>query len=84
MVEKRPLLDFITHAVLILGVVVIAFPVYVTFVASTITAEQVLAAPMPLVPGPHLVENYREAWVSGAGAPERRRSRGVSSARRRT
>jgi ABC-type glycerol-3-phosphate transport system permease component len=39
----------ITHAVLILGVAIIAFPVYVTFVASTITAEEVLAAAMPLV-----------------------------------
>src|SRR5678815_1563171 len=65
MVENRPVLDFITHAVLILGVAIIALPVYVTFVASTITAEEVLAAPMPLVPGPHLIENYREAWVRG-------------------
>ena len=56
MVENRPVLDFITHAILILGVAIIAFPVYVTFVASTITAEEVLAAPMPLVPGPHLIE----------------------------
>ena len=67
MVENRPFLDFLTHAVLILGVAVIAFPVYVTFVASTITAEEVLAAPMPLVPGPHLIENYREALLHGAG-----------------
>ena len=67
MVENRPLLDFLTHAVLILGVAIVAFPVYVTFVASTITAEQVLAAPMPLVPGPHLIDNYREAWLNGAG-----------------
>ncbi len=67
MVENRPFLDFLTHAVLLLGVAVIAFPVYVTFVASTITAEEVLAAPMPLVPGPHLIENYREALLHGAG-----------------
>jgi sn-glycerol 3-phosphate transport system permease protein len=67
MVETRPVLDLITHLVLILGVVVIAFPVYVTFVASTITAEEVLAAPMSLLPGPHLFENYREALVRGAG-----------------
>jgi len=67
MVENRPFLDFLTHAVLILGLVIIAFPVYVTFVASTITAEEVLAAPMTLVPGPHLVDNYREALVRGAG-----------------
>ena len=67
MVENRPLLDVLTHIVLIVGVAIIAFPVYVTFVASTITAEQVLAAPMPLVPGPHLIDNYREALLRGAG-----------------
>ena len=67
MVENRPFLDFLTHAVLILGVAVIAFPVYVTFVASTVTAEDVLAAPMSLIPGPHLVDNYREALLRGAG-----------------
>ena len=67
MVENRPMLDVVTHLVLILGVAIIAFPVYVTFVASTITAEQVLAAPMPLVPGPHLIDNYREALLRGAG-----------------
>jgi sn-glycerol 3-phosphate transport system permease protein len=67
MVENRPWLDFVTHAVLILGVVIVAFPVYVTFVASTITAEEVLAAPMSLLPGPHLVDNYREALIRGAG-----------------
>jgi len=67
LVENRPFLDFLTHAVLILGVAVIAFPVYVTFVASTVTAEDVLAAPMSLIPGPHLVDNYREALLRGAG-----------------
>ena len=35
-----------------------AFPLYVTFVASTQTAEQVLHAPMPLLPGTHLIDNY--------------------------
>jgi len=67
MIENRPWLDVLTHLVLILGVAVIAFPVYVTFVASTITAEEVLAAPMPLIPGPHLIDNYREALLQGAG-----------------
>jgi sn-glycerol 3-phosphate transport system permease protein len=42
MVERRPVLDFITHLVLIVGIAVVAFPVYLTFVASTLTAEQVL------------------------------------------
>jgi len=67
MVERRPILDVITHLVLILGIVVVAFPVYLTFVASTLTAEQVLDAPMTLVPGGHLIENFRTVLFQGVG-----------------
>ncbi len=58
MVERRPLLDLISHVVLILGVAVIVFPLYVAFVASTQTAQEVAQAPMSLMPGPHFLENY--------------------------
>ena len=61
MIERRPFPDFLTHLVLILGVVIVAFPVYVVFVASSLTAQDVLQAPMTLIPGPHLIENYRRA-----------------------
>ncbi len=61
MVEHRPTLGLLAHAVLILGVLVVAFPLYVTFVASTQTAEQIVQAPMPLLPGRHLVDNYLAA-----------------------
>jgi sn-glycerol 3-phosphate transport system permease protein len=66
MVEKRPLLTALSHAVLILGVLVIAFPVYVTFVASTHTLDRILDVPMPLLPGDQLVENYRQALEAGS------------------
>ncbi|MEW5879219.1 MAG: sn-glycerol-3-phosphate ABC transporter permease UgpE [Pseudomonadota bacterium] len=65
MVERRPWLDVLSHLVLIAGVVVIAFPVYVTFVASTLTLEQIMSVPMPLVPGDHFVENYRQVLFAG-------------------
>ncbi|HEU4350543.1 MAG TPA: sn-glycerol-3-phosphate ABC transporter permease UgpE [Burkholderiales bacterium] len=66
MVEKRPLLTVLSHGVLILGVLLIAFPVYVTFVASTHSLERILEVPMPLVPGDQLVENYRQALAAGS------------------
>lgn len=71
MVERRPTLGLLAHAVLILGVLIVAFPVYITFVASTHTAAEVVQAPMPLFPGPHLVENYLTALqgsTTGAGS----------------
>ncbi|AUL47162.1 glycerol-3-phosphate transporter [Bordetella trematum] len=67
MVERRPWLDILAHAVLLCGVVLVAFPVYVAFVASTQTAQEVAAAPMSLVPGSHLLENYARALGNGAG-----------------
>lgn len=67
MIENRPFLNFITHMVLILGVFIVALPVYVTFIASTHSAENVLQAPMSLLPGGHFFENYQRVLTSGAG-----------------
>ncbi|KAF7964092.1 glycerol-3-phosphate transporter [Cupriavidus sp. UYMU48A] len=67
MVERRPLLDVLSHLMLLLGVGIVAFPVYVTFVASTLTADEVLQAPMTLLPGGHLLENYRTVLLDGVG-----------------
>ena len=66
MVENRPWLTVISHAVLIAGIAVIAFPLYVTFVASTLTLDQILQVPMPLLPGDRLWENYSKALTAGA------------------
>jgi sn-glycerol 3-phosphate transport system permease protein len=66
MVENRPWLTFLSHFVLWLGVAIVAFPLYVTFVASTLTLEQILTVPMPLVPGDQLVENYSQVLVAGS------------------
>jgi len=65
MVENRPFLGFLSHAVLILGLLVLAFPVYVTFVASTRTLEEILTVPMPLTPGSQFFENYAQVLFSG-------------------
>jgi sn-glycerol 3-phosphate transport system permease protein len=65
MVENRPGLTFLSHAVLILGVLAIAFPLYVTFVASTHTLQDIMQVPMPLLPGDQLVENYRQVLTAG-------------------
>jgi len=66
MIENRPLLDLVSHLALLLGVVVVAFPVYVTFVASTHSLEEVLQAPMSMLPGSHLVQNYTDVLSQGS------------------
>ena len=67
MPDRSALSRFITYAVLLAGVAIVALPVWVTFVASTQTLEQVLAAPMSLVPGSRLLHNYAEVLTAGAG-----------------
>ncbi|MEJ7687535.1 MAG: sn-glycerol-3-phosphate ABC transporter permease UgpE, partial [Variovorax sp.] len=66
MVERRATLGILAHVVLILGVLLVAFPLYVTFVASTQTAAEIVQAPMSLWPGKHLVDNYTAA-LQGTG-----------------
>jgi sn-glycerol 3-phosphate transport system permease protein len=63
MVERRPLLQLLSHFILIIGVLIVAFPVYITFVASTHTAQEVVQVPMPLLPGAHLIDNYTTALM---------------------
>jgi sn-glycerol 3-phosphate transport system permease protein len=65
MVEKRPGLTVLSHAVLIAGILFVGFPLYVTFVASTRTLEDILSVPMPLVPGDRLWENYSQVLSAG-------------------
>jgi sn-glycerol 3-phosphate transport system permease protein len=67
MVENRPWLTVFSHLVVILGVIVIAFPVWMTFVASTHDQATMLRPPVPIWPGTHLYENYREVILNGYG-----------------
>jgi sn-glycerol 3-phosphate transport system permease protein len=65
MVESRPGLTAFSHAVLIAGILVIAFPLYVTFVASTHALDDILKVPMPLLPGDQLWDNYSQVLSAG-------------------
>jgi sn-glycerol 3-phosphate transport system permease protein len=66
MVENRPWLNFFSHAILIAGIALVAFPLYITFVASTLTLEQILTVPMPLIPGDQFWANYSQVLTSGS------------------
>ena len=58
--------NWLPHAVLWIGVFITAFPLYVTFVASTLLPQDIAQVPMQLVPGTHGWDNYREAWSKGS------------------
>ncbi len=66
MIERRPALDILSHVILLLGVSMVAFPLYLTFVASTQTAEQISRSiPMSMLPGTNFWESYRLALFGG-------------------
>jgi sn-glycerol 3-phosphate transport system permease protein len=69
MVEKQGWGLALTHVALIVGILVMAFPIWIAFVASTLTQPEVVQPPMPLLPGDRFFENYAAALVTGAGAP---------------
>jgi sn-glycerol 3-phosphate transport system permease protein len=73
MVERRPLGTVASHLILIAGVAIVALPLYVAFVGSTLSFDQVTSVPMQMTPGTHLLENYSGVLLhgstSGARAP---------------
>jgi sn-glycerol 3-phosphate transport system permease protein len=69
MVENRPWLTFFCHAMLIASIAVVAFPLYIAFIASTHTAERMFEIPIPLLPGGEMLHNYVTVLKHGvAGA----------------
>ena len=65
MVENRPFLTFLSHLTVIVGLLIIAFPVWMTFVASTHDQDTMLRSPVPIWPGSHMLENYWTVLVEG-------------------
>ncbi|MGE0152148.1 MAG: glycerol-3-phosphate transporter, partial [Reyranellaceae bacterium] len=71
MVENRPWLTLMAHVILIVGLIVIAFPVWMTFVASTHDTQTMLQSPVPVWPGTKLFDNYYTVLFEGFGQASR-------------
>ncbi|WP_050527568.1 sn-glycerol-3-phosphate ABC transporter permease UgpE [Pseudorhodobacter aquimaris] len=69
MVERRGLGLWVSHIIMILGVLIVFFPIWLAFVASTVTQADIVSPPMPLWPGDQFYNNYREALLSGVNVP---------------
>ncbi|UWQ22986.1 sn-glycerol-3-phosphate ABC transporter permease UgpE [Jannaschia sp. W003] len=69
MVERRGASLWLTHAFLILGILVVFFPIWLAFVGSTVTQEEIVRPPMPLLPGGQFWTNYKAALFSGINVP---------------
>ena len=64
MVENKPYRTVLTHAILILGIAVIIFPLYITLVASTHARRDIATTVQPWF-GDHLIENYTTVLTTG-------------------
>jgi len=69
MVTNNRIGTIVTHVLLIAGISLMCFPIWLTFVGSTVTQQEIIRPPLPLLPGPHFVDNYRAALFSGVQAP---------------
>ena len=74
MVEKRGTHGILAHVVMLLGVFIVAFPIYVAFVATTHTAQEIVQTPMPLWPGTNIYDSFHgalfgRATSAGSNAP---------------
>jgi sn-glycerol 3-phosphate transport system permease protein len=67
MVQNRPFATFVSHLVLILGVAIVAFPIWITFVAATHDGVRITQVPLPLLPGDQLFANLESAFFTGVG-----------------
>lgn len=62
MIERTPILNAATHTILLGGVLVALVPMWLVFVAATLTLPEVNTPPISIIPGTHLIENLVEAW----------------------
>ena len=58
-----------THAFMVSGVLIVFFPLWLAFVASTVTQSEIVSPPMPLWPGEYFWENYNRALFAGVNVP---------------
>ena len=65
MVEKTPILDALTYVFLVLGILIVGFPIIYALIAASLPIEDVSKVPMPLIPGDQFMVNIKAAWIKG-------------------
>jgi sn-glycerol 3-phosphate transport system permease protein len=71
MVEHRRFGNLLPHLVLLAGVAIVVFPVYLAIIASSHDNAVIANGQMPLIPGSHAIETYWNTMVSGTGRTTR-------------
>ena len=69
MVQRAGSHLWLTHLFVIVGVLIIFFPIWLAFVASTVTQPEIVSPPMPILPGDQFIKNYKAALFAGVNVP---------------
>ncbi|WP_288194054.1 sn-glycerol-3-phosphate ABC transporter permease UgpE [uncultured Phyllobacterium sp.] len=67
MIQNNPIGRLVAHVILIVGILIVAFPIYYAFIASTQSLQDIMRPPLSLLPGGHFWENYTTALFGGIG-----------------
>ena len=72
MIENRPFVTYVSHFVIILGIIIVAFPVWITFVAASHDAIRMTQSPIPMWPGGQFLVNLKETLWQGVSEADTR------------
>jgi len=70
MIERTPVLNALTHLILITGLVLVLLPFAIVLAAATKDIQGVNQVPMSLIPGGHLIDNLAAAWEQAEFGPK--------------
>ncbi|CCV05112.1 glycerol-3-phosphate transporter subunit; membrane component of ABC superfamily [Mesorhizobium metallidurans STM 2683] len=70
MVERTPILNFVTHLVLFIGFVLAVAPFVIVAIAASHNLKDVNDVPMPLLPGSDFWLNIKTAWTTADLGPK--------------
>lgn len=68
MTTRRKIIATLNHVALVIGIIIIALPIYVALIASTHTTQELMQSPIPLLPGHHILQNYKSVLMHGLSA----------------
>ena len=67
MIENRPVSTFVSHAVLLVGIAIVLFPIWITIVAASHDVARLLQVPLPIGLGDQFFDNLKAVLGKGVG-----------------
>lgn len=68
MIENRPLTKIFAHLIIIIGVILVMFPVWVMLVTASHDVARISQAPLPLLPGGEFFHNLKYVFTADIDA----------------